>query len=220
MLGIQVALSCRGQVESSVALAALEAARNRGGRRHDGQGGRRDKVKWQNTEHSSENVTVQLHITQYLSPDLTFCSTTGMPMATRSKTRGEPVATPPKSPNHKSSVLLGKAQKGAEAARKRGAHLLWTLQEEQEQEVQHALGTKSGGGHSGGRGRGRSCGRSHGRGHGCEGGCVSGAQSSGEPKTPAVEDVVFTATLEMDGLDEHVSHSFTESTKTHPHTLS
>ena len=74
-----------------------------------------------------------------------------MPAATRSKTRGDPVNTPQKSPNRKLTVRPEKVQKDPEAARIHGTNLLQTLQEEQEQELHDALGTEN---HGRGRGRG------------------------------------------------------------------
>ena len=149
-----------------------------------------------------------------------------MPIATRSKTRGDPVnAQPPKSANRKSAVQPGKVQKDPEAAREHGTHLLQTLQEEQEREIQDALGIEGHGGCSNGRGtgRGRGHGHGHGRGHshghsrGCGGGHMGGTKSGKESETPAVEDATPAAIPEADGLDEPVGHLFAESANPSSH---
>lgn len=127
-----------------------------------------------------------------------------MPAATRSKTRGDPVNAPQKSPNQESTVRPGKVQKDPEAARIHGTDLLQTLQEEHERELHDALGTES---HGHGRGNGRGCGHGRGRSRGHGGGGVGGAWSV-EETTPAVNDAPFMASSDMDGLDGDVGHSF------------
>ena len=135
-----------------------------------------------------------------------------MPVATRSKTRGNPVDTPQKPPKRASAAESGKFQKDLEAARNHGTHLLRTLQEDEEREFRDALGATSHGGHGNGRGdgRGRNCSRGHG------GGYAGGAHSGDESETPAADDTVFTTASETDDPDERVSHLFIKSMKTCP----
>ena len=135
-----------------------------------------------------------------------------MPVATRSKTRGNPVDAPRKPSKRASAAESRKFQKDSETARNHGTHLLRTLQDEEERELRDALGATSHSGHGNGRRDGRGRNRSHSHG----GGYVGSTPSGDESETPAADDTVFTMASETDDLDGRVSHLFIKFMKTHP----
>ena len=108
----------------------------------------------------------------------------------------------------------GKAPKDPVLAREKGVDLLETRQEEQEQELDDALGgggSNRSGGHGRGHGRGR--GRGRGRGHGCGCGHGRGGGRGNQEVTLVIEDLEAVDALDADGHNEAVSRLFIQSRK-------
>lgn len=196
MSGANVPSSCRWARKSAVALATFETARD-GGRRHGCWGGGCDAAKLPNTwKHHSTLRCLTPHFSCSLCK-YPLNQNSNMP-TTRSRARGIPENTPPQNlpaPVPTSSKWKSaKLPKNSEAARSNGADLLQTLLEEQEKELDEALGQKECSSHTRSRGRGR------GRGHGCRGG--RGSRGGSQAMTPEIADA---ETLEVDNLDTMVS---------------